>query len=165
MSVEYETRESFPKIPAAEALIGAASPLWGFFAGAAVSGVAFWWMSRLAQPQALEALFARAPTLAAAAPEAAATAETAMIEALVEPQRHEAPLGGEAAPIGPAIEALPAANAVAAEAAASVIEAIAPAEPTIELAPATEPEVAAPAEPRSVKPRAKAPPPAEPPTV
>ena len=27
-------------------MIGAASPLWGYFAGAALTGVAFWWMTR-----------------------------------------------------------------------------------------------------------------------
>ena len=27
-------------------MIGAASPLWGYFAGVAMTGVAFWWMSR-----------------------------------------------------------------------------------------------------------------------
>jgi hypothetical protein len=48
-----ETRELFPKPPAPEAFVGLASPLWGLFAGAAMSGVAWWWMTRwaLAEPE------------------------------------------------------------------------------------------------------------------
>jgi hypothetical protein len=36
-------------------MIGAASPLWAYFAGAAMTGVAFWWTSRWMRPEALEA--------------------------------------------------------------------------------------------------------------
>ena len=37
--------------------VGFASPLWGLFAGAAVSGAAWWWMTRWTRPQNLEAMF------------------------------------------------------------------------------------------------------------
>jgi hypothetical protein len=67
--------------------VGLASPLWGLFAGAAVSGAAWWWMTRWTRPQNLEAMFgAEAPEAAAlAAPtigviEAGETALEAMIE-------------------------------------------------------------------------------------
>jgi hypothetical protein len=54
-------------------MVGAASPLWGFFAGAAASGVAFWWMTHWSRPANLEALFGRSmsvvsPELAPALP-------------------------------------------------------------------------------------------------
>jgi len=42
--------------------VGAFSPLWMMFAGAASAGVAYWWMARWAKPVNLEALLgARAP--------------------------------------------------------------------------------------------------------
>ncbi len=37
--------------------LGMASPLWLAFAGAAVAGSAFWWMSRWTRPENLEAMF------------------------------------------------------------------------------------------------------------
>jgi hypothetical protein len=112
--------------------VGLASPLWGLFAGAAMSGAAWWWMTRWARPQNLEAMFAGAPSLETAiAPETASFApvvqaveavealvETA-IEAIAEPAIEAAPepaaetliealepVGGEAAPISPALKAL-----------------------------------------------------------
>ena len=39
---------------------GFASPLWGFFAGAAVGGTAWWLMTRWARPANLEAMFGKA---------------------------------------------------------------------------------------------------------
>jgi hypothetical protein len=54
-----------PRPLAAQALLGAASPLWAYFAGAAASGVAVWWMLWLVRPQTLQALcaFAELPAL------------------------------------------------------------------------------------------------------
>src|SRR5438128_1655782 len=52
-------------------MVGAASPLWGYFAGAAATGMAYWWMTRWAHPANLEAFFAAATT-----PFKAAEAET-----------------------------------------------------------------------------------------
>jgi len=40
--------------------IGAASPLWWAFAGAASAGVAYWWMTRWARPVNLEAMMPKA---------------------------------------------------------------------------------------------------------
>lgn len=68
-----ETPE-FPKTSGA-LFVGAASPLWGYFAGAAAAGVAFWWMTRPLRTENLEALFASGETAALPAPEAPAEAE------------------------------------------------------------------------------------------
>src|SRR5579862_5328954 len=46
--------------------VGLTSPLWGLFAGAAVTGAAWWWMTRWMQPRNLEAMFAAAETAEAA---------------------------------------------------------------------------------------------------
>lgn len=111
--------------------VGLASPLWGLFAGAAMTGAAWWWMTRWTQVENLEAMFgatAEAPvdaevepvlpassvaeTIAAVAeiaPEAMieAAGETArVVEALVEAPVGLQPVGGEAAPISPVLEAL-----------------------------------------------------------
>ena len=64
--------------------VGAASPLWFLFAGAASAGLAYWWMTRFTDRTNLEALFA--PAADAAPPEPlAAVAETAAVaEAMVD---------------------------------------------------------------------------------
>jgi hypothetical protein len=83
--------------------VGAASPLWGLFAGAAMSGAAWWWMTRWTRPANLEAVFGAA--------EAAATAETsAEVQAL-------------SAPVVEAIEEVPAALEPVVEAASDTVEA------------------------------------------
>lgn len=61
-------------------LIGAATPLWGYFAGAAMTGVALWWMSRwasapVAEAPPVKALEMMLPALAAPAPLAAPVEE------------------------------------------------------------------------------------------
>jgi hypothetical protein len=77
-------------------LVGAASPLWGYFGAAAAGGVAFWWMTRWARPVNLEALF-EATMLR--------PAETAVAAALdVEPQVVEA-VGEMVAPMDAVAEA------------------------------------------------------------
>lgn len=82
--------------------VGAVSPLWGLFAGAAMSGAAWWWMTRWTRPANLEAVFGAAE---------AATAETlAEVEAL-------------AAPVIEAIEETPAVLEPVVEAASEVVEA------------------------------------------
>jgi hypothetical protein len=108
--------------------VGLSSPLWGFYAGAAVSGAAWWWMTRWARPQNLEALFGKAEAAALGAPaleavvEAAsetliaplaaaveAVAEAAAVaEAVIEPPTLAEPVGGEAAPVAPMLAAEPA---------------------------------------------------------
>ncbi len=75
--------------------VGAASPLWFLFAGAASAGLAYWWMTRFTDRTNLEALLGAspaggavlpAPVADAAPPEPAAeVAETAAIaEAMVD---------------------------------------------------------------------------------
>jgi len=95
--------------------VGLASPLWGLFAGVAVGGATWWWMTRWARPANLEAMFG-----AAAKFETAMETETAALEA--------PPI--EAAE--PVVETLP--EPIAAVAAEPVVEA-AP-EPVEEPAPA-----------------------------
>jgi hypothetical protein len=139
--------------------IGIASPLWGLFAGAAVSGAAWWWMTRWARPANLEALFGAAETatteVAAEVKALAAPVVEAMREApaLVEPVLKAAEetvatapelvlpaaeelieaapeaVGGESAPISPVVEAL------SPEIVAPTDEPIASMEPAAELAP------------------------------
>jgi hypothetical protein len=111
-------------------MIGAASPLWGYFTGAAMAGMAFWWANHWMRPEALEAAAEAvvAPTLALVAEEASeveAIAEAALevAEAAVEPVLEAVveaaagpvamavvsdelpmfPVGGEAAPFGAAV--------------------------------------------------------------
>jgi hypothetical protein len=94
-----------PKPMITNAALGAASPLWGYFAGAAMSGVAFWWAMKAAQPATYQALAARLPAPAPALPEAAVEAEvpfvptaaavssepSAVVEAVAEPEPEPTP--------------------------------------------------------------------------
>jgi hypothetical protein len=104
-------------------MIGAASPLWGYFTGAAMAGVAFWWATRWMRPQDFEAgaEAMAAPALAFVAEEAAdveaaveimgepaleAAAEAVggpVAEALVGDELPMLPVGGEAGPFGAAV--------------------------------------------------------------
>ena len=110
--------------------VGLASPLWGLFAGAAISGAAWWWMTRWTRPHNLEAMFGaaaeavlepEAAALAAAEPVVEALGEAApqpvaeawaeaspepVLQALVETSPAPEPVGGESAPISPVLEAL-----------------------------------------------------------
>jgi hypothetical protein len=103
--------------------VGIASPLWGLFAGAAMSGSAWWWMTRWTRTENLEAMFGAAMLSADAPASLVETAqaesvpdlaqlaaeEEAVVEAIIEPPVLDAPVGGESAPIGPAVvAALPA---------------------------------------------------------
>jgi predicted flap endonuclease-1-like 5' DNA nuclease len=93
--------------------LGMASPLWLAFAGAAVAGSAFWWMSRWTRPENLEAMF----ELPATTPASEAVAETA---AAVEPVAKIAVTAAEAA-----ID-------VAANEAAAMAEGLADVDPVVE---------------------------------
>ena len=142
--------------------IGAASPLWGLFAGAAMSGAAWWWMTRWARPANLEALFggetatetaAEAEALAApvveAMQEAAAGANSVLeaatetVNAMAEPVLPAAgdlieaapeAVGGESAPISPVVEAL------SPEIVAPTLDPTPPAETAVEAAAEVAPE-------------------------
>lgn len=80
--IELKSNESVT--PAALNLpIGAASPLWFMFAGAASAGVAYWWMTRWMRPANLEALLAF-PTADAEPAEEAAILFEAFMEPMIE---------------------------------------------------------------------------------
>lgn len=166
-----ETRDLSPQsLP--PALVGLASPLWGYFAGMAAGGVAFWWMTRWTQPQNLEALFARrfaglspelAPSPAAGDdPQAVTAPETAVAMMALEPllaavEAVEEPfveLAAEAEhALEAAVEAAPEPVPAAPESASFA--------PAAEVLPEAEPAPATPSAPRKSK--AAAAPPAEPP--
>lgn len=168
-----ETPQFTPKPLSQALLVGAASPLWGFFAGAAATGVAFWWMTRWTQPANLEAWFGGASSTTQTSPEtavalkavepwvAAVDATEAATETFVEAAKDAAlqaePIVDAAAePIMDAMAAAPGAAQEAAEALAepmteAMAEAPLAAEAIIEAAtpkprkpkPAAEPEAEA----------------------
>ncbi len=88
--------------------VGAASPLWFMFAGAASAGVAYWWMTRWAERTNLEAMFGAAspadpveltppePEVVAASPEPVVEPVMAALEEAVASPEPETIL--EAAP-------------------------------------------------------------------
>jgi hypothetical protein len=162
-------------------MIGAASPLWGYFTGVAMAGVAFWWTSRWMRPETFGAAAeaAATPTLVFVAEEAAdieAIAEAAA-EAAVEPALEAVadavggpvamavisnelpmfPVGGEAAPFGAAV--LEAELIEKPELAAELAQAEqGEAEPVEEEAPPPAAEAAPAPAPKPRKPRGESPP-------
>jgi hypothetical protein len=114
--------------------VGLASPLWGLFAGAAVTGAAWWWMTRWAKPENLEAMFgAAAEAETAATTEALALAQPATdaVEAAAQPL--EIIADEVQAATEPAVEAAIEADAKAEEfMAETVAEALIVAEPAVE---------------------------------
>jgi len=105
-------------------LIGAASPLWGYFGTAAMGGLAYWWMTRWMQPVNLEALFGRAWTRTAGAMEPARAAVELAPQVLAPAETAPEPptpafaaVGGESAPVSPVLE-------VAAQAPEAVLDAV-----------------------------------------
>ena len=124
-----------PETPA-RISVGMMSPLWGLFAGAAVSGAAWWWMTRWARPANLEAFFqaaesAPAEALALTAPVAEAIEEApAATEPTIETLAETFEATVEAlAPVPVAnalIEATPEPVLIKAAPAPPVIEALAP---------------------------------------
>ena len=111
-------------------MVGAVSPLWGYFSAAAMGGVAYWWMTRWTRPMNLEALLGAAWSPAKAA-EAVEEATTAVIETVAEALP---PLGGEAAPISPLV-ALAEPSPVVEAVAEPVIEPPTPAPESVVTAP------------------------------
>lgn len=129
-----------PPVNPAALLVGAASPLWGYFAAATAGGVAYWWMTQWARPLNLEALLGTrtAPVAPVFKPVEAFEAVADGVGAL--------PVGGEAAPISPLVEAAPSSQpAAAAPEADPVPESFADAPPPVERPP--EPAVGAASQP------------------
>jgi hypothetical protein len=118
--------------------VGAASPLWLMFAGAASAGVAYWWLSRWRNATHLEAVLA--PTLAELESEPLPVVPEVIAPAVVE--AFEAAADSETVS-EPTVEAIP--EAVAEAEAEPALDA-AP-EPVLEVAPTPKP---------STKPRTKA---------
>lgn len=100
-----------PKLPptamSPQMMVGAASPLWGYFGAAAAGGLAYWWMMRWTRPMDLGAFFDAATKASplryvATAEEWAETAAEAAVEAAEAPlTAAPTPVGGEAAPVSP----------------------------------------------------------------
>ena len=85
--------------------VGLASPLWGIFAGAAMGASAWWWMTRWARPENLEAMFGAAAAPEALPEPATVSASEPVPEAVTEPRTLAAPVGDEAAPVSPVLAA------------------------------------------------------------
>ena len=64
---------------------GVASPLWGFYASAALSGVAYWWMTQWTRPVNLEALFGQAAATAQPVVDVVDAVTGTVVEALAPP--------------------------------------------------------------------------------
>lgn len=142
-----------PDMPATrmspQLLMGVSSPLWSYFGAAAVGGVAYWWMTRWTQPVNLEAMFGAArarPMLALVPPPAIEAVEAVAevtetvaeraaetVEAAPEPVFE--PVGGEAAPMSPLVEAAPVVEPVVEADAAPESFAEATASPLLDAAP------------------------------
>lgn len=122
--------------------VGAASPLWFLFAGAASAGVAYWWMTRWADRTNLEALFAAPAPVEADVP--APAAEAAPPE-----------------PVAAVVESVEAAQTVVAQAVETSVEVAAAVVETVEQALSPEAEPAADAAPKT---RTKIRPAGEPPS-
>jgi len=96
-----QLRSRMPSPFRAELMIGAASPLWAYFAGAAMAGMGWWWMMRWMRPAELEAMLE-----AAAEPALEALAEAtggSVAEALVGDKIPALPVGGESGPFSSAV--------------------------------------------------------------
>ncbi|MCX7588036.1 hypothetical protein [Phenylobacterium sp. 58.2.17] len=93
--------------------VGAASPLWFLFAGAASAGLAYWWMTRFTDRTNLEALLGASPAGGAVLPApdvvppelAAEVAETAAIAEAMVDQAVQTVADVAAATLEPAVEA------------------------------------------------------------
>ena len=57
MSLIEQPRQVEQELRVSHLALGFASPLWGLYTGAAMTGMAFWWLNAWTRPQNLEALF------------------------------------------------------------------------------------------------------------
>ncbi|HEY3950336.1 hypothetical protein [Phenylobacterium sp.] len=123
--------------------MGLASPLWGFFAGAAMSGSAWWWMTRFARIENLEAMFGAAEVQAVKAATLPLPAVEAVVSAAIETLDavEGAVEGAVATVVEPAAEAAVAAQV---EATAEVLDERPAEPPPILETLATAPEIATP---------------------
>lgn len=124
--------------------VGATSPLWGYYGAMAAGGMAYWLMTRWTQPVDLKALLGGAVKVPATLVEAATE--------LAQVDEFPAPVGGEAAPISPLVEALapepePMIEPVVKAPAEPIVEAIAEAAAAPEPESAPEPPVIQPETP------------------
>lgn len=104
--VELSPRSDASRVPPASLEthlripLGAFSPLWFVYAGAASAGAAAWWMTRWMQPVNLEAVWGgAAPALAASdtmTPEPAPPPAEASVPTLAAPAKAEAPAAAPA---------------------------------------------------------------------
>jgi predicted flap endonuclease-1-like 5' DNA nuclease len=109
--------ESFDSNKAINLSLGMASPLWLAFAGAAMAGSAFWWMSRWTRPDNLEAMLELPAT-----PPIAVPVPDVVVEA-VEPVAEAAVVAATA--VETAVE-------VATEEAAALVEGLAEVDPVVD---------------------------------
>lgn len=147
LSIFDEGPSSLDMRKALYAPLGAASPLWFLFGGAASAGLAYWWMTRWTDRSHLEAMFG-AP---APAPMAFLAPTTVALTPEIEPEIEPDPAPQ---PIPPAVsEILSEAAEILEGVTAAAIEAVEQATETL-LEPLAEP---------ATKPKPKAKPPEEPP--
>lgn len=120
--------ETFDANKALSLSLGMASPLWLAFAGAAMAGSAFWWMSRWTRPDNLEAMLELPTTAPALAANAAA-----QVAEVVEPVAEVVEIAATAA--ATAVE-------VVADETMAVAEAVADIDPVVDAAPVAQAAVA-----------------------
>lgn len=130
--------------------VGAASPLWFLYAGAAGAGIAYWLMTRWATPSNLEAILGAGKAAATIAVEASAPVAEAVVqaaeaaevslEAVVEEAAEAEHLAAPILTIPPALELVAPEEPAPVIAEAEVVEPVVEAEAAPIAAPVIEPE-------------------------
>ncbi|WP_332769107.1 hypothetical protein [Phenylobacterium sp.] len=135
---ELPTELKFDPKSAIYVPLGAASPFWFLYAGAASAGVAYWWLSRWREATNLEALFAKTPAVLELEAAPAAEPEVEALEPAVAAEPEPEPAFVATA------ELLPDAAPVVDAAPETEPEPVVEPEPVMEAAPELAPEPAAP---------------------